>query len=128
MTKKYEPGVRLSKHCYIGLERDSTYWLRGSRHWCYESSEYYTLEYSHRYEKDRGRKYPYWLGIIYVRCSLEYHSILRKLNKILSSADTAWLAQLVECQTAEREAAGSNPSRTTKRGLKITGKIMLAVH
>ena len=40
----------------------------------------------------------------------------------------AWLVQLVGRQTTEREVAGSNPGRTTNQGLKITGKIMLAVH
>ena len=40
---------------------------------------------------------------------------------------TAWLAQLVGYQAAEREVAGSNPSWTTNQGLKITSnKIMLA--
>ena len=39
----------------------------------------------------------------------------------------AWLAQLVECRTTEWEAAGSNPC-WTNQGLKIIGKIMLAVH
>ena len=38
-----------------------------------------------------------------------------------------WLAQLVERRTTVREVAGSNPDRTKTQGLKITGKIMLAV-
>ena len=37
------------------------------------------------------------------------------------------LAQLVERRTTVREVAGSNPDRTKNQGLKITGKIMLAV-
>ena len=37
------------------------------------------------------------------------------------------LAQLVKRRTSVREVAGSNPGRTKNQGLKITGKIMLAV-
>ena len=37
------------------------------------------------------------------------------------------LAQLVERRTTVREVAGSKPDRTKNQGLKITGKIMLAV-
>ena len=32
----------------------------------------------------------------------------------------AWLAQLIKCQSAEREVAGSNPGQTKILGLKIT--------
>ena len=32
----------------------------------------------------------------------------------------AWLAQLGERQSAEREVVGSNPGRTYTKGLKIT--------
>ena len=37
----------------------------------------------------------------------------------------AWLAQLGECQSAEREVAGSNPGRTNTQGLQITEKKVL---
>ena len=46
-------------------------------------------------------------------------------NTNMLTAD--WLAQLVERRTTVREVAGSNPDRTKTQGLKITGKIMLAV-
>ena len=36
-------------------------------------------------------------------------------------------AQLVKRQTTAQEVVGSNPSQTKNQGLKITGKIMLAV-
>ena len=51
----------------------------------------------------------------------------KQLSCSILISTAAQLAQLVGCQTAKREVAGSNPSQATNRGLKITGKIMLAV-
>ena len=40
---------------------------------------------------------------------------------------TAWLAQLGELQSAEREDMGSNPAQTINQRLSKTGKIMLGL-
>ena len=50
----------------------------------------------------------------------------RILNKVLtnkmSRLAAAWLAQLRERRSGEREVTGSNPGRTNPQGLKITEK------
>ena len=48
-------------------------------------------------------------------------------QRVLDRLTADRLAQLVERRTTVREVAGSNPGRTKNQGLKITGKIMLAV-
>ena len=40
----------------------------------------------------------------------------------MSRLAAAWLAQLGERRSGEREVTGSNPSRTNTQGLKITEK------
>ena len=50
----------------------------------------------------------------------------RILNKFLTNGMSrlaaAWLAQLGERRSGEREVTGSNPGRTNTQGLKITEK------
>ena len=38
-------------------------------------------------------------------------------NEAISSSTAAWLAQLAERRSAEREITGSNPGRTNTQGL-----------
>ena len=60
---------------------------------------------------------------------LEQHNLVdgQILVSLIALLIAAWLAQLVWHQTAETEVVGSNPGQTNQV-LKITGKIMLAVH
>ena len=59
------------------------------------------------------------------------NSKVRKSQKVVISpqkflsSQFAWLAQLGERRSAEREVAGSNPARTNTQGLKITEKKVL---
>ena len=61
---------------------------------------------------------------------LEQHNLVDGESSVsfIALLTAAWLAQLVWHQTAETEVVGSNPGQTTNQVLKITGKIMLAVH
>ena len=59
------------------------------------------------------------------------NSKVRKSQKVVISpqkflsSQFAWLAQLGERWSAERQVAGSNPGRTNTQGLKITEKKVL---
>ena len=58
----------------------------------------------------------FYLLYIKVQAYSELHSIAGRSHVITTT--TARLAQLGECQSAEREVASSNPGRTNTQGLK----------
>ena len=49
--------------------------------------------------------------------SNEVQTSLAQVRTILADTTAAWLAQLAEHRSAEREAVGSNPGRTNTQGL-----------
>ena len=51
--------------------------------------------------------------------------IYKKFSRTTTIHTAAWLAQLVERQSAVREVDGSSPDRTNTQGLKITEENVL---
>ena len=49
----------------------------------------------------------------------------KTVKRSLRNVVAAWLAQLGERRSVEREAAGSNPGRTNTQGLNITEEKVL---
>ena len=63
-------------------------------------------------------------GALVVLCPF-FEKVRERVRYLSTSLAQAWLAQLGERQSAEREVAGSNPGRTNTQGLQITEKKVL---